>query len=78
VRVFVDQLACTGSGLCELAVPEVFQLGDDGLATVLDGDRALPNGGADEGGVEVPEDLAAAVRDAAAVCPGACIYCREE
>ncbi len=77
MRVFVDQLACTGSGLCELAVPEVFRLGDDGLATVLDGERVLPNGGADEGGVEVPDELVSEVQDAAAVCPGACIHCRE-
>ena len=77
MKVFVEQVACTGGGLCENAVPEIFLLDDNGLATVREGDRVLPLGGEDEGGVEVPEELVSAVRDAAAVCPGACIICRE-
>lgn len=73
MRVFVDQLSCTGAGQCELIAPEIFVVGDDGLATVKDATGAiLPDGGAD-GGVEVPAALEAQVRDAADVCPGACI-----
>jgi ferredoxin len=30
--VIVDQSTCAGIGLCEAAAPEVFQIGDDGLA----------------------------------------------
>jgi ferredoxin len=77
VKVFVEQFACTGGGLCEAAVPEVFVLDASGLSTVKDGDRVLAAGGEEEGGAEVPEELVTAVRDAAAVCPGACIICRD-
>jgi len=74
MRVYVDQMECTGSGLCEMHVPEVFSLDDQGLATVLgaDGDQ-LPDGGAAAGGVEVRADLEVAVRDAVSACPGGCI-----
>jgi ferredoxin len=73
MRVYVDQLSCTGAGQCELLAPDIFVVGDDGLATVKDSSGALlPDGGAGEG-VEVPAALEAQVRDAADVCPGACI-----
>jgi ferredoxin len=74
MRVYVDQLDCTGSGQCELLVPAVFVVLDDGLATVLDGGTSRPDGGAGDG-VSVPPELAAKVRDAADVCPGGCIHC---
>jgi ferredoxin len=75
MKVHVDQFACTGSGQCENAVPEVFALGDDGLATVLNADgEMLPDGGAPDG-VDVPAELVQAVLDAADVCPGRCIVC---
>jgi ferredoxin len=75
VNVYVDQLGCTGAGLCEGAVPEIFAMGSDGLATVVAPDGTyLPRGGAPEG-VEVPPELVQAVRDAADVCPGRCIMC---
>jgi ferredoxin len=78
MKVSVDQSACTAGGLCEEAVPEVFLLDDSGLATVIEGGAPLPEGGLDAGGAIVPDELAARVRDAAAACPGACIFCTED
>jgi ferredoxin len=77
VKVYVDQSACTAGGLCEEAVPEVFVLEDSGLATVIEGGAPLPEGGTEAAGAQVPAELEARVRDAAAVCPGACIFCVE-
>jgi ferredoxin len=78
MKVWIDQLGCTGSGQCELLVPELFVVTDDGLATVkTDAGELLPDGG--EGvGATVPSALETKVRDAADVCPGACIYLVEE
>jgi ferredoxin len=74
MRVRVDQLDCTGAGQCEILVPEVFVVGDDGVATVKDADGTpLPDGGGADGAA-VPAGLEAQVVDAADVCPGACIY----
>jgi ferredoxin len=73
IRVYVDQDLCTGSTVCETITPLVFTMDDDGLATVLDNGAALPEGGAPQGAV-VPPDQLALVKDAAAACPGGCIY----
>jgi ferredoxin len=35
MRVKVDSDKCQGTGYCTMVSPEVFELGDDGLATVL-------------------------------------------
>ncbi len=35
MKVTIDSELCTGCGLCESIAPAVFQLGDDGLAHVL-------------------------------------------
>ena len=77
MRVRVDQFNCTGSGLCEGLVPEVFAMDGNGLSTVVNAaGELLPDGGGPEG-VEVPAELAATVRDAADACPGRCIMCDE-
>ncbi|MGY1592748.1 ferredoxin [Geodermatophilus sp. SYSU D00965] len=55
MRVVVDLERCVGSGTCELLAPEVFEVGDDGVVTLL-----RPEPGADQ---------LAAVRDAVAQCP---------
>ena len=55
VRVAVDRERCVGSGACEALLPEVFEVGDDGVVRVL-----RPEVG--------PEDEAA-VRDAVDRCP---------
>ena len=77
MRVRIDQFNCTGSGLCEGLLPEVFAMDASGLATVVDAaGQLLPDGGGLEG-VDVPLELAPTVRDAADACPGRCIECVE-
>jgi ferredoxin len=45
MRINVDGERCIGSGLCALAVPEVFAQDDEGASTVLSGHE---DDGADE------------------------------
>jgi ferredoxin len=55
MRARVDLEVCIGAGACVVIAPEVFELGDDGLAQVInDKDR------------EAEEDL---LREAAEGCP---------
>jgi ferredoxin len=55
MKVTVDKSLCSGCGVCAETCPEVFELGDDGLARVL---------------VEtVPSNMESACRDAADECP---------
>ncbi|PRB43501.1 ferredoxin [Arthrobacter sp. MYb23] len=35
MRVFVDQIKCTGHGVCEELAPDAFLIEDDGIARVL-------------------------------------------
>ena len=59
VNVAADQDRCVGSGMCMLAVPEVFDQDDDGIVTLLTSD---------------PDDERAdAVRKAVANCPAAAL-----
>jgi ferredoxin len=59
MRIMVDSDRCVGSAYCQRIAPATFDLGDDGLAVVLDADVA----GAD----------AAAVREAESACPAMAI-----
>jgi len=34
-KVTIDESLCVGCGLCETNCPEVFKLGDDGIAKVI-------------------------------------------
>ena len=72
VSVRVDQDLCTGDGLCVQYAPEVFEFDIDGLAYVKNrAGELLTAAGATVG---VPQSLRLDVIDAAAECPGNCIY----
>jgi len=70
VRVWIEQDYCTGDGLCEELCPDVFQMGDDGVAHVRDELSLVPGAR----GSEVSDDLEPSVLDAQAQCAGECIY----
>jgi ferredoxin len=79
MHVYVDQLQCTGSSVCEMHLPQVFSLDDQGLATVRGADgELLPDGGLAVGGASVRPGLEAGVRDAVSACPGGCIVAVED
>ncbi|MGK3966581.1 ferredoxin [Sorangium sp. So ce1151] len=63
MRVRVDEVKCCGAGQCVLVAPRVFDQRDDGIVVLLD---EAP-----------PEELHAAVREAASVCPAAAILLEE-
>ncbi|EIE99456.1 ferredoxin [Saccharomonospora glauca] len=65
MKISVDEDKCCGAGQCVLLAPEVFdQREDDGIVVLLD-----PAPG---------EELHAAAREAASVCPAAAITVSEE
>lgn len=76
-RVFVDQVMCTGAGVCVSIAPGIFVLDEGGLATVIADGSPLPDGGA-PGGVAVEGEGLALARDAQAACPGGCIDVLED
>ena len=55
MKPVVDRTLCIGCGLCEDTSPEVFRLGDDGVAYVIDDDPPP----------EIYEDIRACVE----ICP---------
>lgn len=55
MRVKVDRTKCSGVGLCEVAAPTVYEVGDDGQSHVLKDEAA-------------PQELRA-VEDAITGCP---------
>jgi len=59
MKVTVDETLCTGCSVCFTDAPEVFEMGSDGLAKVV---NAGPEG-----------DLAGKAKDAAANCPSEAI-----
>jgi ferredoxin len=78
MKVWVDQDLCTGDGLCSEICPEVFVLLDDGVSYVKDGAAVMApshgNPGGFEGMVAVPAGADDLVVEAAAECPGECIF----
>jgi ferredoxin len=65
VKVIVDQSKCVASGQCVLSTPEVFdQREEDGIVVLLSENP--------------PENLADAVRQAAALCPARAIRLEEQ
>jgi ferredoxin len=63
MKVCVDKDRCQGHGRCGILAPDVFEVDDLGKASVL-----LE---------EVPDELAAAVREAALSCPESAITVAE-
>lgn len=55
IRVTIDLMVCDGHALCETVAPQVFELGDDERAQVLD--------------VEITDELLPSVEDAVRRCP---------
>lgn len=76
MKVWIDQDRCTGAGMCELTVPDVFTLLEDGRAYVRQNGDALRAGGPCALAI-VPGDLEVDVADAADACPGGCIHVEE-
>lgn len=63
MKARIDEMACTGCGVCSETAPDVFELGDDNIARVK---------------VEtVPEGSEEAVREAVGNCPVTCIEAEE-
>ena len=63
MRITVDSDRCVGSAYCQRIAPASFDLGDDGIAVVLDADVTGPQ--------------AAAAREAEADCPSMAISVEE-
>ncbi|NOZ20891.1 MAG: ferredoxin [Planctomycetes bacterium] len=63
MKVDVDQEECTGCGLCADTCPDVFELGEETAAVIVD---------------VVPEDLKEDARQAAEDCPVEAIKIVEE
>lgn len=77
MKVWIDQELCTGAGLCEDTVPEVFHLADDGLAYVKEGGQVLDDPGGESSKAAVPSEHEDAVRGMVDDCPGECIFVEE-
>jgi ferredoxin len=63
MKITVDRDRCVGSVYCQRIAPATFDLGDDGIAVVLDADVTGPQ--------------AAAAREAEADCPSMAISVEE-
>ena len=63
MKVRVDTAKCSGIGLCEVAAPTVFEVGDDGQAHAINADPA--------------EDDRAAVEQAVNECPTSALSIEE-
>lgn len=74
LQVWIDQDLCTGDGICTDHAPEVFVILEDGIAYCKEDEKVFNDpGGAAELAV-APRNLEQAVIDAAAECPGECIF----
>ena len=78
MRVWIDQDLCTGDGICAEIAPGVFQLLDDGLAYVVEGDKVFNDPGGAEGKAEIPDAELEGVIESAEECPGECIFIEAE
>ena len=76
IKVWIDQDLCTGDGLCEEIVPDIFFGHSDGLFYVREAGTEVPDNPTHEmyQTVEVPENLVESTIEAAQECPGECIF----
>jgi ferredoxin len=65
VKISVDRDRCVGSAYCQRIAPATFDLGDDGIAFVLDPGPA--------GAASASTGAGAAVREAETACPSMAI-----
>ncbi len=69
MKTKVNKDLCIGCGACTAIVPDVFQIGDDGLAEAITENENLIT--------EVSEEFMDDVRDAAEGCPTSAIEVEE-
>jgi ferredoxin len=69
MKVTVEQRRCVGNGCCAEIAPDVFVMGDDDVAYVLENGRALPRDAA----AIVPAHLEDDVLEVVDECPAECI-----
>lgn len=74
IRVWIDQDLCTGDGICTDHAPSVFRILEDGIAYCLEGDKVFNDPGGSSELAVVPRAAEIDVVDAAAECPGECIF----
>ena len=76
IKVWIDQDLCTGDGLCEEIVQDIFFGHSDGLFYVREAGTEVPDSPTHEmyQTVEVPENLVESTIEAAEECPGECIF----
>ena len=74
LRVWIDQDLCTGDGICTDHAPSVFTILEDGIAYCREGDKLFNDPGGSAELAIVPVEAEKDVIDAAAECPGECIF----
>ncbi len=74
LKVWIDQDLCTGDGICTDHAPEVFTILEDGIAYCLEGGKVFNDPGGSYELAVVPPNREVDVVDAAAECPGECIF----
>ena len=78
MKVWIDQDLCTGDGICVEICPPLFDMHDDGLAYVKDGDKILSDPAGAEAVAPVPAGQEEATIESAEECPGECIFIEVE
>lgn len=74
LKVWIDQDLCTGDAMCVEHVPQVFTILEDGIAYCRQGDKLFNDPGGPAELALVPLELEDGVVQAAAECPGECIF----
>ncbi|MGH1488965.1 MAG: ferredoxin [Acidimicrobiales bacterium] len=74
LRVWIDQDLCTGDGICTDHAPSVFTILEDGIAYCREGEKLFNDPGGSAELAVVPRAAERDVIDAAAECPGECIF----